>query len=188
MSTGPVAVPSGDTGQPPEDLLLWAGGSEGQGAASASPPRAFQSPSLCGAGQGAGYTHNSCPRHLLRPSELLAQHLGDTTKNTLVVEPGTYEHPARSPLSWATPGKALTSLRLRSGWTQKPVRAASALWGGRVPGTSRALRKQQGSPNGGAPWSPRSSPLGSLGPRGFPFLGSQTPVAQAACTGSQAAD
>lgn len=188
MSTGPVAVPSGDTGQPPEDFLLWAGGSEGQGAASASPPRAFQSPSLCGAGQGAGYTLNSCPRHLLRPSELLAQHLGDTTKNTLVVEPGTYDHPARSPLSWATPGKALTSLRLRSGWTQKPVRAASALWGGRVPGTSRALRKQQGSPNGGAPWSPRSSPVGSLGPRGFPFLGSQTPVAQAACTGSQAAD
>lgn len=188
MSTGPVAVPSGDTGQPPEDLLLWAGGSEGQGAASASPPRAFQSPSLCGAGQGAGYTRNSCPRHLLRPSELLAQHLGDTTKNTLVAESGIYEHPARSPLSWVTPGKALTSLRLRSGWTQKPVRAASALWGGRVPGTSRALRKQQGSPNGGAPWSPRSSPVGSLGPRGFPFLGSQTPVAQAACTGSQAAD
>lgn len=62
MSTGPVAVPSGDTGQLPEDLLLWAGGSEGQGAASASPPRAFQSPSLCGAGQGAGYTRNSCPR------------------------------------------------------------------------------------------------------------------------------
>lgn len=57
-----MAVPSGDTGQPPEDLLLWAGGSEGQGAASASPPRAFQSPSLCGAGQGAGYTRNSCPR------------------------------------------------------------------------------------------------------------------------------
>lgn len=188
MSTGPVAVPSGDTGQPPEDLLLWAGGSEGQGAASASPPRAFQSPSLCRRGGRWGTLVTLALDDLLRPSELLAQHLGDTTKNTLVVEPGTYEHPARSPLSWATPGKALTSLRLRSGWTQKPVRAASALWGGRVPGTSRALRKQQGSPNGGAPWSPRSSPVGSLGPRGFPFLGSQTPVAQAACTESQAAD
>lgn len=188
MSTGPVAVPSGDTGQPPEDLLLWAGGTEGQGAASASPPRAFQSPSLCRRGRRWGTLVTLALDDLLRPSELLAQHLGDTTKNTLVVEPGTYEHPARSPLSWVTPGKALTSLRLRSGWTQKPVPAASALWGGRVPGTSRALRKQQGSPNGGAPWSPRSSPVGSLGPRGFPFLESQTPVAQAACTGSQAAD
>lgn len=188
MSTGPVAVPSGDTGQPPEDLLLWAGGSRARVQPQPRPPGLFNPPRYAGQGRGRGTLVTLALDDLLRPSELLAQHLGDTTKNTLVVEPGTYEHPARSPLSWATPGKALTSLRLRSGWTQKPVRAASALWGGRVPGTSRALRKQQGSPNGGAPWSPRSSPVGSLGPRGFPFLGSQTPVAQAACTGSQAAD
>lgn len=166
-----MAVPSGDTGQPPEDLLLWAGGSEGQGAASASPPRAFQSPSLCGAGQGAGYTRNSCPRHLLRPSELLAQHLGDTTKNTLVAESGIYEHPARSPLSWATPrqGTYFSAPQI-----QLDAEASTGSFG--VVGRASAWdisgpQKAAGEPKWGSTLEPTEFSRGESGSTWVPFLG-----------------
>lgn len=135
------------------------------------PPGLFNPPRYAGQGRGRGTLVTLALDDLLRPSELLAQHLGDTTKNTLVVEPGTYEHPARSPLSWATPrqGTYFSAPQI-----QLDAEASTGSFG--VVGRASAWdisgpQKAAGEPKWGSTLEPTEFSRGESGSTWVPFLG-----------------